>query len=201
MAYIEVKHVTKKIKGRVILDDVNLSLNKGKIYGFVGSNGSGKTMLFRVISGLVAPTSGEVCLESNNIGLIIENCSLYPNYTGLKNLMFLANIRRKIGLDEVKDALRKVELNPDDKQTVKKYSLGMKQRLSFAQAIMEKPDILLLDEPTNALDAKGIETIRELIKQEARRGATILLASHNPSDIEELCNEVFLVSDGKILRR
>lgn len=201
MAYIEIKHISKVIKGKDILKDINLSLEKGKIYGFIGINGSGKTMLFRIISGLVTPTEGKVCLGEDNLGLIIENCSLYPYFSGLKNLMFLANIKKKIGIEEVKQVLAEVGLDPEDKQIVKKYSLGMKQRLAFAQAIMEKPDILLLDEPTNALDTEGVKTVRDLIKRESNRGATVLLASHNESDIVELCDEVFLISNGQLSRR
>ena len=201
MSFIEISHVSKKIKDKEILRDINLSLHKGKIYGFVGRNGSGKTMLFRIIGGLATPTDGEVIIEERDIGLVIENCSLYPYFTGLKNLSILADIKRKIGIQEIKDSMIEVGLDPEDKRVVKKYSLGMKQKLALAQAFMEKPAILLLDEPTNALDSESVEIVRNLIKREADRGAVVLIASHNEEDIKELCDEIFVVSDGQVSRR
>lgn len=201
MPQIEVINLSKVIKNNSILMNVNLSMEGGKIYGFVGKNGAGKTMLFRMIGGLVKPTTGKIELKGQDYGIVIEHASLYPNFTGLKNLMFLANIKKKIGIEQVKEAIREVGLDPEDKRKVKQYSLGMRQRLALAQAIMEKPDFLLLDEPTNGLDDEGVNTIRNIINREAIRGAAVLLASHNSEDIAQLCDEVYFIAEGKITRR
>ncbi len=205
-----IDHISKTIKGRTILDDINLKFENGKVYGFVGRNGSGKTMLFRAVSGLMNIDSGRIVLDDKilhkdmevlpSLGLIIENAGLFGEYTGYKNLKLLANINKKIGDEEIKEAILLVGLDPDDKRTYKKYSLGMKQRLVIAQAIMEKPDIILLDEPTNALDEKGVREIRDIIKKEKDRGALILLASHNKEDIESLADKVYFMENGKIVR-
>lgn len=205
-----IDHISKTIKGRTILDDINLKFENGKVYGFVGRNGSGKTMLFRAVSGLMNIDSGKIVLDDKilhkdmevlpSLGLIIENAGLFGEYTGYKNLKLLANINKKIGDKEIKEAILLVGLDPDDKRTYKKYSLGMKQRLVIAQAIMEKPDIILLDEPTNALDEKGVREIRDIIKKEKDRGALILLASHNKEDIESLADKVYFMENGKIVR-
>lgn len=196
------ENISKKIKNKVILDNISIEFENSKIYGFVGRNGSGKTMLFRAICGLMKLDSGRILLDDKvlykdmdilpNTGIIIENAGLYSEYTGLKNLQLLANINKKIGEDEVREALTRVGLDPDDKRTVRKYSLGMKQRLIIAQAIMEKPDIILLDEPTNALDENGVEEIRNIIQDERKRGAIILIASHNKEDIKLLSDKVFI---------
>ena len=135
-----------------------------------------------------------------NTGLIIENAGLYNEYTGLKNLQILANINKKIGEDEIRETLIRVGLDPCDKRTVKKYSLGMKQRLIIAQAIMEKPDIILLDEPTNALDESGVSEVRKIIQEEKKRGAIILIASHNKDDIKLLSDKVFYMENGAIVK-
>ena len=156
----------KLIKKKEILTDINLTFESGKIYGLHGHNGSGKTMLLRAICGLILPTSGSVTVDGktvgkdiefpDSVGVIIENMSLIPEYTGFKNLQLLAGIKKKIGDSEIRDTLISVGLDPDDKRKVKEYSLGMKQKLNFAQAIMEKPELLLLDEPTNAMDVQTV---------------------------------------------
>lgn len=203
-----VNNVSKRLNGKEILSNVNLKLSSGHIYGFVGVNGSGKTMLFRALSGLMKISEGEIICDGKklhkdikvlpNLGLILENAGLYPELTGFENLKLLAKLNKKIGDDEIRETIKKVGLDPDDKRTFKKYSLGMKQRIIIAQAIMEKPDILLLDEPTNALDEDGVEDIRRLIYEEKKRGALILIASHNKEDINLLSDEVYHVKGGRI---
>ena len=203
-----VSGVEKKIRGNSILSEVNLELESGHIYGFIGVNGSGKTMLFRAISGLMDISAGEIEWNGKklhkdmqvlpNMGIIIENAELYPELTGLENLKLLAKLNNKITEDEIREAIKRVGLAPDDKRIFKKYSLGMKQRIIIAQAIMEKPDILLLDEPTNALDEEAVGTIREIILEEKQRGALILIASHNKEDIRLLADEVYYVKQGKV---
>jgi len=202
------KNVNKSIKNRQILSNINLSLEGGIIYGFVGRNGSGKTMLFRALSGLIKIDSGEIICNNkvlhkdidviDNIGLVIENAGLYQEFTGFKNLKLLANINKKINDDDIKDAIRRVGLEPNDNRTIKKYSLGMKQRIVIAQAIMEKPDIIMLDEPTNALDENGVKEIRKIILEEKKRGAMILLASHNKEDINLLADKVYYMKSGHL---
>ncbi len=203
-----VENANKTIRGRRILCDVNLELSGGNIYGFIGRNGSGKTMLFRALSGLIRLDSGTISLDGRvlhrdfsvlpSLGLILENAGLYPGLTGLENLKYLAKLTRRVGTEEIRDAIRRVGLDPDDKRTYGKYSLGMKQRLAIAQAVMESPDGLLLDEPTNALDESGVEDIRRIITEERDRGALILLASHNKEDIRVLSDYVFRIEKGSV---
>lgn len=207
---LNVSNVTKKIKGKTILDDVNLEMENGKIYGFVGENGSGKTMLFRAISGLMRLTLGEIKVDDKvihkdisvlpGLGIIIENAGLYPELTGFDNLKQLAKINKKISDEQIREAIVRVGLDPDDKRTFRKYSLGMKQRIIIAQAIMEQPDILMLDEPTNALDEKAVNMVRDIIIEERRRGALILIASHNKEDIKVLCDEIYKVKNGRVTK-
>ena len=208
---LDVSNVTKKIKGKIILDNIKLELVSGRIYGFVGENGSGKTMLFRAISGLMRLTSGQVSVDGQvlhkdisvlpGLGIIIENAGLYPELTGLDNLRQLAKINKKIDDEQIKEAIIRVGLDPDDKRTFRKYSLGMKQRIIIAQAIMEKPDILMLDEPTNALDENAVNIVRDIIDEERKRGALVLIASHNKEDIKLLCDEIYRVKDGKVIKQ
>ena len=203
-----VENANKTIRGRRILCDVNLELSGGNIYGFIGRNGSGKTMLMRLIAGLIRLDSGTISLDGRvlhrdfsvlpSLGLILENAGLYPGLTGLENLKYLAKLTRRVGTEEIRDAIRRVGLDPDDKRTYGKYSLGMKQRLAIAQAVMESPDVLLLDEPTNALDESGVEDIRRIITEERDRGALILLASHNKEDIRVLSDYVFRIEKGSV---
>lgn len=205
---LSAKNVNKVIKNRRILSDINLLLESGTIYGIVGRNGSGKTMLFRALSGLMKIDSGEIICDGkvlhkdmdvlDNMGIVIENAGLYQEFTGFKNLKLLAGINNVINDEEIKTAIRRVGLEPDDNRTFKKYSLGMKQRIVIAQAIMEKPDIIMLDEPTNALDEKGVHEIRSIILEEKKRGAMILLASHNKEDISLLADKVFYMENGHL---
>lgn len=205
---IELEQVCKDFKGRQVLKEVNLTLQSGRVYGFVGKNGSGKTMLFRVIAGLVHPSSGTIAVNGQvlhkdisavpNLGLMLENTGLYPEFTGFQNLKFLANINRKINASQIRQAIERVGLEPEDKRIIKKYSLGMRQRILLAQAIMEEPDFLLLDEPGNGLDEAGLELMRALILEEKKKGAMVLMASHNKEDIGLLCDTVYRVREGRI---
>lgn len=206
---IKLSSIEKKIEDNMVLRDINIELESGNIYGFVGKNGSGKTMLFRMIAGLIKPDAGQILIDERSvkfneenllsIGLIIENVGLYKEFTARENLKLLASIRGVIGDDEIDAAIRKVGLDPKDKRKVGKYSLGMRQRLLFAQAVMESPDVLLLDELTNALDKEGINMIRELILKERYRGALICLASHNEADISMLCDKIFKMDMGELV--
>ncbi|MFR7995447.1 ABC transporter ATP-binding protein [uncultured Clostridium sp.] len=209
MKYICIKNLTKSIKGNTILDNINYKFESGNIYGIYGHNGSGKTMLFRAISGLIRPTSGSINISGKelhkdidfpeSIGVVIENPEFWPNYTGWQVLKMLSNIKNIINDEDIEEALFRVGLDPNDKKTIKKYSLGMKQRLGIAQAIMEKADIIILDEPTNALDEDGIELIHKLILEEKKRGAIILIASHNKYDIDILSDIKLRMNGGKLI--
>ncbi len=211
MKQLELIHVGKQIGKATILSDINLTLSAGNVYGFVGRNGSGKTMLFRAIIGLMRINEGKIIADGKElhrdisvlpgVGVTLENVGLYPEFTGIQNLKMLADINRKIGMEDIRNAIKRVGLNPDDKRTVRKYSLGMKQRIVLAQALMEQPEVLLLDEPTNALDDGGIDMIRDIILEEKKRGAIVLVASHNKEDIDLLCDEVYRIKEGKIVER
>ena len=204
------KEICKKIQNKTILDSITLRLYSGHVYGFAGPNGCGKTMLFRALSGLISIDSGTITLDGQvlrhdfsvlpSLGIIIENVGLYPGLTGFQNLEYLAAMKNEIGKKEIRHALTRVGLDPDDRRTYKKYSLGMKQRLAIAQAIMEKPDIIMLDEPTNALDRNGVKLIRDIIMEERNRGALILLASHNPDDLGLLADQLFEMENGRIIQ-
>lgn len=203
---VEVRDLSKQFKNNRVLDCVNLQMEEGKIYGIVGRNGSGKTMLFRCLAGLVRPSSGEIIFDGKtlyqdipsppNMGIVIENMGLYPDFTGFDNLKYLAGIKKTVSDEEIRAAIARVGLDPQDKRKVKKYSLGMRQRIVLAQAFMEKQDIIVLDEPTNGLDEEGIKLIRTILKEEAARGAVVAIASHNKEDILYLCDKVFHMSNG-----
>lgn len=200
--------VCKTIRNAEILRDVDLELEGGTIYGFVGRNGSGKTMLFRALSGLMGLTSGQVTLDGKllhrdfsvlpSLGIVLEHVGLYPGLTGVENLRYLAKLTGKIGTAEIRTAIERVGLDPDDRRTYRKYSLGMKQRLAIAQAVMEAPDVIMLDEPTNGLDDDGVKKIRDLILEEKARGALILLASHNQEDIRILSDRLYRIEAGRL---
>lgn len=206
---IEISHLTKKFKESVVLKDISMTLEDAKIYGFVGRNGSGKTMLMKHILGFVHPTSGTVSINGKqighdidipkNVGAIIENPGFLPEYSGFKNLKLLAGIRRKASTQEIRRSIELVGLNPDDKKHVGKYSLGMRQRLGLAQVIMEDPEILLLDEPMNGLDDQGVQEIRKVLLQQKDKGKLIVIASHNKEDIDLLCDEIFRFDHGNLV--
>ena len=200
MNIISVKNLSKDFGQERVLHSVTRDFEKGKIHGIVGNNGSGKTVLMKCICGFLIPTEGEVIVNGKRVGkdvdfppglgLIIETPGFLPNVTGMKNLEILASLNKKIGLREIAAAIRRVGLDPLMKKPVGKYSLGMRQRLGIAQAIMEDPALLILDEPLNGLDKHGVREMRQLIKGLKEQGKTILLASHNQGDIDELCDTV-----------
>lgn len=204
---IELKDVNKKIRGNPVLLDINLTLEQERIYGFYGRNASGKTMLFRAISGLIKPDTGTIKVFDEEIGkdvsfpssmgLIIENVALWNNLTGYENLKLLASIRNLINDQEINNALERVGLEPNDKRRYKSYSLGMKQKLAIAQAIMEKPRLIILDEPTNSLDESSVANFYKLIIEERNRGATCLICSHQKDDIKLLSDEVYVMDSGR----
>ena len=203
---INVENICLTLKNRDILTSVNLTMEPGNIYGLVGNNGSGKTMLMKVICGLVKPTSGTVTCDGIIIGkdrdylpdagIIIETPGFISYYSGFKNLKFLAGIRGKIGNEEIRKAMEDVGLDPKLRLPVRKYSLGMRQRLGIAQAIMENPRYLVFDEPMNGLDKNGIAEARKLLLDRKAAGATIILSSHNREDIDILCDHVYEMEQG-----
>ena len=208
---ISVRNVSKSFRESKALDAVSVEFEAGKIHGIIGRNGSGKTVLFKCICGLMYPDSGEIEVEGKrigkdvdipqNVGAIIEAPGFLPTFSGYKNLSFLANINRKIKKEEILQALELVGLGNTGKKHVGKYSLGMRQRLGIAQAIMENPDILVLDEPMNGLDNRGVDDIRALLLSLKEKGKTILLASHNREDIAYLCDTVHEMDGGHIIGR
>ncbi|MDR1735473.1 MAG: ABC transporter ATP-binding protein [Oscillospiraceae bacterium] len=207
-SYIEIRSVTKALGGNTVLDNVSLVLPRGSVTGLRGHNGSGKTMLLRAIAGLITLDSGEITIEGKRLGrdisfppsmgLIVENSGVWGYMTGLDCLCMIAEINKIISKTEVREAIKRVGLNPDDKRKFRKYSLGMKRRLMIAQAIMEKPDLLLLDEPTNALDPGGVDLAHDILAAEKARGATIVLASHVDDKVMSLCDKVCSMANGRL---
>lgn len=205
---VEVKNISKTFKKQCIFHAVSFSLEKGKAYGFIGHNGCGKSILFKILSGFLSPDSGEIKVFGQtlgkeidfpkNTGIMIETPHFLEDYSGLKNLRYLAAIQNKINDATIKSILEKVGLNPESRQPVKKYSLGMKQKLGIAQAIMEDPDLLILDEPFNGLDKTSVREIRTLLLELKNKGVTILLTSHMSKDIELICDEVLEFNNNKL---
>ena len=205
---IELEHVTKVYQKRAVVDDVTAVFPEGRITGIVGRNGSGKTVLFRMICGLVIPTGGKVTVNGekvgedvdfpSSLGAVIETPGFIGMESGLQNLMGLASLRKRIGREEVVEAIRMVGLDPHEKKAVRKYSLGIRQRLGIAQALMEDPEVLVLDEPTNGLDDDGAGEIRRLLVSMKEQGKTILVASHNPEDICVMCDQVYRMDNGRL---
>ena len=203
---VAIEGVTKRFGEDLVLKKVDLILEKGKVYGIVGNNGSGKTVLMKCICGFLPPTAGTIRVFGKRIGvdrdfpeslgLIIETPGFLTNQTGIQNLKILADLNRKIGETEIRQVLKMVGLDPDMKKPVGKYSLGMRQRLGIAQAIMEDPKFLILDEPFNGLDKNGVAEIRSLLLELKKEGKTILLASHNEEDIRILCDRVYEMDGG-----
>ncbi len=205
---VQLLDVCKSIRGKIILSHVNLELESQHIYGLYGRNGSGKTMLILTIAGLIQPTSGEVYVFGErmgvdssfpqSLGVTVENVGFWPQYTGKECLKLLASIKKIIQDEEIDTALERVGLDPKDKRRYYQYSLGMKQKLAIAQAIMEKPNLILLDEPTNSLDEESIKAVRVLLQEECDRGALVVIASHNKDDIRQLADATFIVEEGSI---
>lgn len=208
MSEIKISNVSKTIKQSEVLKNINVSFESGKVYGLQGINGSGKTMLMRIIIGLIKPTKGEVFVNGKqlwkdisfpeSVGFLLENPAFLDSYSGYENLKLLASVKKKADNNDIKNTIVRVGLAPDDKKKYKKYSLGMRQRLGIASAILEKPDIILLDEPTNALDADGVEIVKKIINEEKKRGAIVIVACHDADILNEISDEIFVMQNGSI---
>ncbi len=206
---IQIEDMSKSIKQKTVLEEINLTLLDGKTYGLKGINGSGKTMLMRVISGLIYPTKGRVLVNGKELGkdisfpsrmgLLLENPSFLDAYTGYDNLKMLASLNGLITDEEIRNSLKRVGLEPDDKRKYRKYSLGMKQRLGIAAAIMERPEILILDEPLNALDTEGVRLFSKIVEEEKKRGALIILACHEEEKLKAYADVIVAMENGKIM--
>ncbi len=206
--YIELKDVKKDIRKATVLKDINVRFESGKVYGLQGKNGCGKTMLMRIICGLIKPTQGSVDINGKilwkdmsfpkSIGTLIENPAFIDGYTGFKNLKILASIKGKITDDDIRDAITRVGLDPDDKRKYRKYSLGMKQKLGIACAFMEYPDIVILDEPINAIDKDGVVLARAILDDLKKRDKIIIIACHDAEEMKILADEIIQMEEGRI---
>lgn len=206
---IQLQNVTKRIKENTVLDDVSYTFKSGFVYGLYGQNGSGKTMLLRAISGLINLDSGSIFIDGEKLhdkiefppetGIVIENMELLPECSAKRNLQMLAKIKNIADEKDIIFSLERVGLDPDSDKKVKKFSLGMKQRLNIAQAIFENQKIILLDEPTNALDEDAVQLIYKIIREEKSRGATIIVATHHKEDLKEVCDVILKIAEGKIV--
>ncbi|MCB2293531.1 ABC transporter ATP-binding protein [Clostridium algoriphilum] len=204
------KGISKKFKGIEVLKNINLNMNKGEVVGIVGSNGSGKTTLLRIIMGLIYPNEGVVKVDGNkvlpgllaglptSVGALIENPIFLPQFTGYTNLRMLASIRNVINDDDIKSVIKLVGLDINNKKTVEKYSLGMRQRLGIAQAIMEKPSLILFDEPTNGLDSNGVEIFKKIVKNMKSAGSSFIIVSHRREEIDELSDSIYEIENGSL---
>lgn len=205
---VELKNVSKRLNDVTVLEDISLTLEAGTIYGLKGKNGCGKTMLMRMMAGVIYPTSGTVSIDGEilhkdiatprSIGVLIENPVFLPGYTGQRNLELLAGLTGKADRTQIAKTMNRVGLDPSDKRTYRKYSLGMKQRLGIACALMECPDLILLDEPINAIDEKGVPKIWEALQEEKQRGALIVLACHDTEELTSLADQIITIEEGKI---
>lgn len=206
---IQTVNVSKKIGKNQVLKNISITMESGNIYGLQGINGSGKTMLMRMISGLIRPSAGKVYVDQKNIstekrfpcsiGMLLENPSFLSNYTGFQNLKLLASLNNRITDRQICGTLQDVGLNPNDGRKYRKYSLGMKQRLGIAAAVMEAPELLILDEPMNALDSNGMELVSEMILREKHRGSLVILACHDMETLYALADKIFVLEDGKLV--
>ena len=210
MGYIAINNYTKKIKKRTVLDNINLTFDKGKIYGLVGKIGCGKTMLLRGICGFITASQGEIIINNIKVGngkfapsfgTVIENTELYNNLTAFENLSLLSSFsKNRVDKEVINYWIKRFGLEPTSKKKYGEFSLGMRQRLSLAQAFMEQPELIVLDEPTNALDEKGIKEFHEIALEAKNDGATIIIASHSKEDIDILCDKIFCMENGKITK-
>lgn len=208
MAEIKIKNATKSIKGHTVLDNITLTLESPNVIGFKGINGSGKTMLMRLICGLISPTTGNVLIDGKllgkeisfppSLGLLLENPAFIDDYSAFDNLKLLASIKGKATDEKIRDSIERVGLSSANNKKYKKYSLGMKQRLGIAAAIMEAPDIIILDEPTNSLDDSGVELVKDIVTEEKNRGALIIVSCHDKSVLEFLSDEIYTITNGRI---
>ena len=207
--YIKISNLSKKIRGAQVLTDINLELKGGTVYGVSGKNGCGKTMLMRSICGLIKPTKGEIEINGKilwkdisfpqSIGALIENPAFLGGYTGFENLRILADIKGIATDEQIKETIAKLGLDPEDKRKYRKYSLGMKQKLGRACAIMESPDVIILDEPINAIDEKGVTLVEEVLNELKEQGKIILIACHDKEELELLTDTIFYMEEGKIV--
>ena len=209
--YVEVKNITKTLEKNIILDNISCSFDSGKIYGIRGVNGSGKTMLLKAIAGLVKVDQGEIIvgdqkLERGNefpqdVSALIENPGMIPNYSGLKNLLILSQIRNRVSKQEIIDYMKRFKLDPTDNKKLKKYSLGMKQKIGIIAALMEDSKLILLDEPTNALDKDSITTLNEMLYEQKKKGNLIIITSHDSEELNLVSDEVYEIEAGKMKDR
>lgn len=209
MTEIAIQNLSKTIKGNAVIQDISMNLKSGVIYGFKGINGSGKTMLMRLICGLIRPTEGEIRINGKtlgkdlsfpeSVGVFLENPAFLDSYSGFQNLKILASIKAVATDEDIRATLSRVGLSPNDKKKYRKYSLGMKQRLGIAAAIMEKPDIVILDEPTNSLDADGVTLVKQIVQEEKVRGALVILSCHDGELLKNLSDEIFLLESGHLV--
>ncbi len=209
MMNIKISHVSKTIKNNPVIKDISMELQSGAVYGFKGINGSGKTMLMRLISGLIRPSQGEISMNGkilgkdisfpNSIGVFLENPAFLDAYSGFNNLKLLASIKSVASDDDIRNTLLRVGLDPDSNKKYKKYSLGMKQRLGIAAAIMEKPEIVILDEPTNSLDEDGVDLVKHIVRNEKERGALVVVSCHDEGILKGMSDEVFLLEQGRLI--
>lgn len=209
MMNIKISHVSKIIKNNPVIKDISMELQSGAVYGFKGINGSGKTMLMRLISGLIRPSQGEISMNGkilgkdisfpNSIGVFLENPAFLDAYSGFNNLKLLASIKSVASDDDIRNTLLRVGLDPDSNKKYKKYSLGMKQRLGIAAAIMEKPEIVILDEPTKSLDEDGVDLVKHIVRNEKERGALVIVSCHDEEILKGMSDEVFLLEQGRLI--
>ena len=206
---IKLCEVSKKLNGNLVLSDISYEFIKGKIYGLVGKNGSGKTMLLRAIAGLIKPTSGKIIVDGKELwkdidfppelGVLIEKPQFIDFFTGYENLKLIAEVKQKVNSEIIYDYMNKFSLNPRSTQIMKKYSLGMKQKIGIIQAVMESPKILILDEPFNALDSDSVKLLKEIILDIKEKDGIIILTSHHEDDIQYICDEFLMIENGKLI--